>query len=37
MKFGTRVHDTKLKYGGKKQPVIMRGSICNIYEGCRVN
>ena len=36
MKFGTRVSDINLKWN-KNQPVIMRGSIYNIYAGCRVN
>ena len=35
MKFGTRVPDMKLKWN-KNKSVIMRGSICNIYAGCRV-
>ena len=37
MKFGTRVHGTKLKQGDKNQPVMMRGFVSNIYAGCRVN
>ena len=37
MKSATRVPDMKFKQGDKNQPVIMRGSVCNIYAGCRVN
>ena len=32
----TCVHNSKLKHENKKQPVVMQGSIYNIYAGKRV-
>ena len=37
MKCGTRIFETKLKYGNTNQSVIMAEFICNIYAGWWVN